>query len=152
MRRKEKEITDMAIITKILNEAQTIRLAMCDEGEPYLVAMNFAYEDGCLLMHSAKEGRKIDVLKKNNRVAFQMDTGVELMLDAQACRCGTKYLSVFGTGRAFFIDEKALKIKALDAIMTKHAGKISFQYPSDLLDRTLVIKVEVDSMTGKKSG
>lgn len=152
MRRKDKEITDKQMIEKILNEAEVIRLAMVDEGDPYLVAMNFAYADGFIYMHSAKEGRKIDVLKKNNKVAFQADTGVELLLKEEACSCGTRYMSIFGTGRTFLIDEKEEKSKALDAIMTKHTGRVGFEYPEKVFEKTLIIKVEIESMTGKKSG
>lgn len=152
MRRSDKVITDKMLIDKILIEAETIRLAMVDEGNPYLVAMNYAYVDGFIYMHSAKEGRKIDILNKNNKVAFQVDTGVELVLKEEACGCGTKYLSVFGTGKAIFIEHKVEKTKALDAIMSKHTGKAGFEYPEKMLEKTLVIKVKIESVTGKKSG
>ena len=106
MRRADKEITDKTLIGKILTEAEVIRLAMVDEGEPYLVAMNYAYVDGYLYIHSAKEGRKIGILSKNNKVAFQTDKDVKSVLEKEACSCGTKYFSVFGTGRAIFIRDK----------------------------------------------
>lgn len=152
MRRSDKEIVDKLLIDKILTEAETIRIAIVDEGSPYLVAMNYAYVDGCLYMHSAREGRKIDILRKNNKVAFQTDTGVELVMKEEACSCGTKYLSVFGTGKAIFVEDKVEKIKALDAIMSKHTGKAGFEYPEKMLEKTLIIKVEIESVTGKKSG
>lgn len=152
MRRKDKEIVDKAFIDKILTEAEVIRIAMVDEGNPYLVAMNYAYIDGCVYMHSAKEGRKIDILKRKNEVAFQTDSGVELVMKEEACSCGIKYLSVVGTGKAIFIEDKAEKTKALDAIMTKYTGKTGFEYPEKMLEITMVIKVEIESLTGKKSG
>jgi uncharacterized protein len=152
MRRTDKEITDIEQIEKILNQAEIIRLAMVDEGEPYLVAMNYVYLDGFLYLHSAKEGRKIDVLKKNNKVAFQTDIETALMINEETWRCTTRYMSVFGTGKALFIDAKDEKKKVLDAIMTKHTGKTEFEYPDNVLDMTLVIKVEIEAMTGKKSG
>jgi nitroimidazol reductase NimA-like FMN-containing flavoprotein (pyridoxamine 5'-phosphate oxidase superfamily) len=152
VRRKDKDITDIQLIEKILKEAEVIRIAMVDEGMPYLVAMNYVYADGSIYMHCAKEGRKIDVLKKNNKVAFQADKDVELLLARDACRCSTKYLSVFGTGHTTFIDEKEEKKQALDALMTRYTGGLSFEYPNEVLERTLVIKVSIDTMTGKKSG
>ncbi len=152
MRRKDKEITDKKLINYILSKAEVIRLAMVDDGDPYLIAMNYAYIDGCLYMHSAKEGRKIDILSKNNKVAFQADTDIELILEEEACSCGAKYLSVFGTGKARFIEDKEEKIKALDLMMTKHTGKVEFEYPEKMLEKTLIIKVEIESLTGKKSG
>lgn len=152
MRRKDKEITDIELIEKVIKEAEVIRIAMVDDGMPYLVAINYAYADGVIYMHSAKEGRKIDILKKNNKVAFQADKDVELRLDKEACRCGTRYLSVFGTGSAFFVTDKEERKIALDAIMTRYTGGLSFEYSEEVLERTLVIKVCIDSMTGKKSG
>lgn len=152
MRRTDKEIKDKTLIDKILTEAETIRIAMVDNESPYLVAMNYAYVDDCIYMHSAKEGRKIDILRKNNRVAFQVDTGVELVIKDVACSCSTKYLSVFGTGKASFVENNRDKEKALDAIMTKHTGKAEFEYPEKALEKTIIIKVKIESMTGKKSG
>ncbi len=152
MRRSDKEITIKTLINKILSEAEIIRIAMVDEGNPYLVAMNYTYADGFIYMHSAKEGRKIDILNKNNKVAFQVDTGVELVLRDEACSCGTKYLSVFGTGKVIFIDDIEEKTKALDSIMSKYTGKVEFEYPEKMLEKTLVIKVKIESLTGKKSG
>lgn len=152
MRRADKEITDKTLIDKILKEAEVIRIAMIDGEDPYLVAMNYAYVDECIYMHSAKEGRKIDILRKNNKVAFQTDTGLEMVLKEEACSCGMKYLSVFGTGKASFVEDKVERIKALDAIMAKHTKKEGFEYPEKVLEKTLIIKVRIDSMTGKKSG
>lgn len=152
MRRKDKEITDRQQIEEILNKAEIIRLAMVDNGLPYIVAMNFAYVDGFIYMHSAKEGRKIDILMKENTIAFQTDTGAELVMKEEACSCGMRYMSVFGTGKAVLIDEKEEKTRALDAIMNKHTGRTGFEYSEKVFERTLVIKVEIESMTGKKSG
>jgi uncharacterized protein len=152
MRRKDKEITEQQEIEKILNDAEVIRIAMVDEGEPYLVALNHAYVDGCIYVHSAKDGRKIDILRKNNKVAFQADTDVKIILKDEASECTTRYLSVFGTGKAVFVDNKEEKTKALDALMVKHTGKGGFEYPEKVFERTLVIKVEIESMTGKRSG
>lgn len=152
MRRSEKEITDRTEIDKILHEAEIIHLAMIDGSSPYLVALNFVYADQALYMHSAREGRKIDILTRNNSVAFQTETGVELVLAKDAWNCSTHYKSVFGTGKAFLIDEKDEKKKALDLLMTKHKGQADYEYPDNVLNRTLVIKVEIDSITGKKSG
>jgi len=152
MRRKDKEILDKELIGKILAEAEIVRIAMCDGTEPYLLPMHYAYLDGCIYIHSAKEGRKIDVLTKNNRVAFQTDTGIELVVNEDACMCGPKYLSVFGTGNTYFVDDKEVKTRALDAIMIKYTGRVGFKYPEKAFEQTLIIKIEIDFLSGKKSG
>ncbi len=152
MRRKDKEITDKTLIEKILKDAEIIRIAMVDDGEPYLVAVNFAFLDGAIYMHSAHEGRKIDILRKNNRVAFQADTNVGLVLSPEAHECTTRYQSVFGTGNAVLLNDREEKVKALDAIMFKHTGQPEHHYPEKVLDKTLIIRIDIDSLTGKKSG
>ena len=152
MRRTDKEITDRQSMENVLKEAEIVRLAMIDDGEPYLVAMNFAYADGALYMHSAREGRKIDALKKNNKIAFQTEIDVKILLKTEASNCTTRYTSVFGTGRAFLLEDRAEAIKALDAIMTKHTGRAGSEYPEKVLDMMLVIRVNIETMTGKKSG
>ncbi len=151
MRRKDKEIYDIDLIKKILNEARIIRIAMCDGNEPYLVAMNFVYMDGSLYMHSAMEGRKIDVLMKNNRVAFQTDIGVELFVEEKACNFSMKYMSIVGIGRAYLINDRDVKINALNGIMEKYTGKAVFEYAESLIEKTLIVKIEIDSLSGKKS-
>ncbi len=152
MRRKDKEITDQKLLEKILNEAEVLHLALVDQGEPYIVPMNFGYQDNCLYLHSALEGRKIEIIKQNNQVAFQMELGVELLLGQEACGSGVRYLSVCGTGKAVLIEELDEKRRGLDTIMTKYTGKTGFEYSSKALEQTLVIKIVICSISGKKSG
>ncbi len=151
MRRKDKEIIDRNVIDKILNEAQIIRIAMVDGTEPYIVAMNYFYMDGALYMHSAMEGRKIDILRKNNRVAFQTETAAELHTGEDACDYSMKYLSVSGMGRVSFIDDDQIKTAVLNGIINKHTGKSGYKFPEAMLGLTLIIKIEIDSISGKKS-
>ncbi len=152
MRRADKEITEISIIEEIINKADVIRIAMVDGDQPYILAMNHVYLDGSIYMHSAKEGRKIDVLKINSRVAFEVDTDVEILLREDACSCSTRYRSVVGTGKVTLIDDIEVKKQVLDAIMKKHTGRDSFEYSEKSFERTLIIKIDIDSMTGKKSG
>lgn len=152
MRRKEKEIVDPIIMNDILDKAQTIKIAMCNENVPYIVAMNFGWENGRIYLHSALEGRKINILGKNNRVAWQTDINVEMVPDDLPCSWGVKYLSLVGSGRALFVESSEEKRHALDLIMSKYSGANDFSYPSSTLDKTCVIRIDVEEMTGKKSG
>ena len=74
MRRKDREVTTVDGIKEILDSCKTACIAMVDGGAPYVVPLNYGYEikDGNLIMyfHCAKEGRKIDILKRNNKVCF----------------------------------------------------------------------------------
>ena len=152
MRRKNKEITDSDNIFEILHKAEVVHLAMVDEKEPYLVSMNYGFKDNALYLHSALEGRKIDILKHNNRVAFTVETDVSLLLGEGACDCTTSYKSVFGTGFASFVEGLEGKAEALNIIMEKHSGRGDYTFPEALLTRTAIIRIDIDSLSGKRSG
>jgi len=150
MRRKEKEITDIKEIEKILKESHVCRLAMVDGDKPYLVPMNFGYHDECLFFHSAKQGRKIDLLKKNPNVCFEFDQLIKFKKAKKACDWGLEYKSIIGSGRAEVLDNLDEKIDALNIIMSQYSDR-TFEYPGEMLEKTIVIKVQIDSMTGKQS-
>ncbi len=104
MRRKEKQITDTERIKQLLEQAQVCRLAMVDQGHPYVVPLNFGYRDGSLYFHSALEGRKINVLKANPHVCFEVDELEKINRAAQACDWGVSFRSVIGTGTARILE------------------------------------------------
>lgn len=150
MRRNEKEIKDIREIEKIINKAIVCRIALCDNDKPYIVPVNFGYRDGCLYIHSAKEGKKIDILKKNNNISFEIDTDVEFVRAEEPCDCTMKYLSVIGSGKAYIVKDLEEKRKALNILVEHYLGS-SHEFSYDQLDMVTIIKVEIESMTGKKS-
>lgn len=153
MRRKDREITDTAIIESILQEALVCRLGLSDKGQPYVVPVNFGYRDNCLFIHCANEGRKLDIIKKNNRVCFEVDIAHEIIRGETPCTWAFKYKSVIGFGTAHIISDAEEKRKGLDVIMQKYSGEPGeFVYPEGSLDRVTIIKVEIETMTGKQSG
>jgi nitroimidazol reductase NimA-like FMN-containing flavoprotein (pyridoxamine 5'-phosphate oxidase superfamily) len=151
MRKSEKEIKDRAQIEDILRRAEVLRIALADGGEPYIVSMNFAYDDGRIYLHSAKEGRKIDMIRKNSRTAFFADIGYEFVLGETACGCTARYSSVFGTGCAVIAEDREEIIKGLDLLTKKYVGAPNHSYPERVLAKTAVIRIDIDYMTGKKS-
>ena len=152
MRRKEKEITDLSGIESIIEKSVVCRLAMSDDGQPYVVPLCFGYADHTLYFHSAGEGRKIEILRKNNRVCFEFDIDPMVVKKGpDGCDWGMKFQSVIGTGRAEFIRDEASKRKALDIIMGQY-GDGPFQYADAKVERTVVIGVRIEEMTGKASG
>ena len=150
MRRKEKEIKSKEEIESVIQKALVCRLAMADENGPYIVPLSFGYRDGALYFHCAKEGRKLDILKKNKRVCFEIDTDHEIVESEKACKWGMKYKSVIGFGNAFFIEDMESKKRALDIIMRHYSGR-SFEFEEKEVNRVVIFKIEIESMTGKRS-
>jgi len=151
MRRKDKEITDVAGIESIIRRSSVCRLAMVDDNCPYVVPLCFGYRDNSLYFHSARNGKKIDVLKKNPHVCFEFDVDGEPIKADNPCEWGMKYESVVGFGKASFVEDIEDKRHALDVIM-KHYSDGVYTYPDARLNHIRVIKVEIEHMTGKRSG
>lgn len=150
MRRIEKQITDPVEIENLLCQCRVCRIGLSENNIPYIVPMSFGYKDNTLYLHSAPEGRKIDMLKKNPHVCFECDILNEVVASDHPCSWGMDYQSVIGFGTASFIDDPEEKKQALNIIMEKYAGK-SFEFPESTIRKTAVINIAISSMTGKRS-
>ena len=151
MRRKDKEIRDIATMEDIIRRASVCRLGLSENGQPYIVPLCFGYKDNILYFHTGHEGKKIDILRKNNNICFEIDIDYELIKAKEACSWSVKYKSVIGFGKALLIEDFESKRKAFDIIMRNYFDG-SFEYPVEAIKNTVIIRVEVESMTGKKSG
>ena len=151
MRRKDKAIVELAEIEEIVRKSLVCRLGLAEENRPYIVPLIFGFKDRTLYFHSAPEGKKIEILRKNSKVCFEFDLDHEVLVDEKACKWGIKYRSVIGFGKASFVEDLEEKRKGLDVIMQHYSGR-SFPYPEPAVENTVVIKVEIESMTGKESG
>ena len=153
MRRKDREITEIEAIRAILDKAKVLHLAMIDGARPYVVPMNYGYAlaDGrlTLYLHSAKEGRKLDILQQNDRVAFVLETDVSPVSGGDIpCKYGEAYASVMGEGTAVLLDDPVQKIEALQILMKTQTGR-EFAFTPAMAESVAVIRVNVDSFTAK---
>jgi len=151
MRREDKEITYPPYIETIIARAIVCRLALSDDGQPYVVPLCYGYKDNTLYLHTAREGRKLDILRKNDRVCIEIDIDCEVVQSDDPCNWSVKYRSVIGFGRASFIVDEEEKQTALN-IITSHYGGEPHAYDAGNVRRTTVIKVALESLTGKHSG
>jgi nitroimidazol reductase NimA-like FMN-containing flavoprotein (pyridoxamine 5'-phosphate oxidase superfamily) len=152
MRRKDKEITNHSEIVSIIRQAHRCHLALCDGDTPYVVPVNYGYDRRSLYVHSAPHGKKIDLLRKNNTVGFSIETDIELLRSEIPCEISQKYRSIIGTGKAILIEEEPDKIKALDIIMRQHGYTGPFEYTPVQLAKVVIIKIEIETLTGKQAG
>jgi hypothetical protein len=150
IRKKEKEVTDVSVMESLLHNAETMRLAFCDGDEPYIVPVSFGYRDGAIFIHSAKEGRKLDIIRRSNKVCFEVDTYKTVKKDLP-CKWTIDYTSVIGLGEAELIEDREEKMKALDVIMAHYGAVPPFEYSEAALSKMLVIRIAVRSMTCKRS-
>ena len=151
MRRQEKQIKDQAEVDAVIKGSRVCRLAMVDGNKPYLVPLNFGYAFPYLYFHSASEGRKLDVIRKNPNVCFEFDEVTKIMKNKEACEWGMAFKSVIGEGLAVLVDDLKEKSHGLGLVMAQYSNR-SFEFPKESLGKTAVIKVTITSITGKQSG
>jgi uncharacterized protein len=154
VRRKDREVTDVNEIIGMIEKCDVCRLAMIDHDKPYIVPMNFGfrYDDGTIILffHCANEGRKIDVLKANPNVCFEMDCSLELIAGSTDCSCSMAYESVIGNGKVEFIEGAEAKTFALTQIMKKYTDRTTFEFDENVLTHLCAFQVVVSDLTGKR--
>ena len=151
MRRKEKEISDQSGIDAIIKKAKVCKLGLVNGDKPYIVPLCFGYQDNTVYFHSSLKGLKIDCIQNNPNVCFEIDLIAETIESEEPCAFSMNYQSVIGFGKAVFIEELDEKRKALAVIMAQYSDK-QFEFPENKVKATAVIKVEIESVTGKQSG
>lgn len=151
MRRKDKQITDREEILSIIRKSTVCRLAMTDGERPYIVPMCFGLDGDRLYFHCATEGTKLDLLRKNPNVCVEFDIDVEVVPSEKACSIGIKYRSVIGFGRAGIVSGEEDIRHGMDAIIRQYGGDPSTMDEA-ILRETAIIRVDIGSLTGKKSG
>ncbi|MGI5818048.1 MAG: pyridoxamine 5'-phosphate oxidase family protein [Armatimonadota bacterium] len=151
MRREDRRIDESEVIEEILRRATVLHLAMVDGDRPYVLPLSYGYDGGAIYLHSASEGRKIEVLRAAPRVCFTVSIDTVLNRGERPCDWSFRYRSVVGEGTVAFVDDGAEKRRGLDALMRQHGGR-GGDYPPGTLDRTTVLRIDISALSGKQAG
>ena len=149
MRRTDREISDRAAIDGIIRRSKVCHLALCDAGQPYVIPLSFGYDGVSLFCHGAGEGRKVDILMKNNRVCFEFEILSDIIPGKEACRWGMGFESVIGFGWARLLEQQEDKRIALGCIMRQYSNQ-EWTFTNEMVSKTLVIRIDIDEITGKR--
>ena len=153
MRRKDRQVLDWDKMLSILDSCDCFRLGLLDDDEVYIVPLNFGYraQNGSLeiFFHCAREGRKLDLIRKNEKVSFEMDTAHFPVKGDAPCSYSFLYQSIIGTGRAFFVEDVEEKLYALDRILS-HYGGSGASLTESQAKSVEVIKIEVADWSCKE--
>lgn len=152
MRRKDLEVTDPAEIWQIIAACDCCRLAFAVAGgAPYIVPLNFGIGDGkSLYFHSASEGRKLDLLRQNPVVGFELDADHRLNPSETPCKCSFRFSSVIGAGAVHEVTDPVEKISALHKIMEHYCGEGKYDFPAEIVRATTILKLEITELSCKK--
>ena len=152
MTRREHQIFDIGKILEILDRSKVIHIGMVDGDEPYVVPMNYGYtyenEKLTIWLHGATTGRKLDIIRKNPKVFFEMECDLVPFDGDVACKYGLSYSSLMGKGIATIIENSEEKQKALSILM-KTQVDMDFEFNEKLASVVGIIKIEVSEFTAK---
>ena len=152
MTRRERQVTDMNEIIRILDTAKVLHLGLVDGDEPYVVPMNYGYimenEKLTIYLHGAPRGRKIDIIRKNPKIFFEADCDITPFEGDVACRYGITYSSIMGRGTAEIIDDIDEKREALTFLMKTQTDK-DFVFDEKIVNIVSVIKLDISEYTAK---
>lgn len=152
MTRRERQIFDIDKILEILDKSKVVHIGMADGDEPYVVPMNYGYtyenEKLTLWLHGATVGKKLDIIRKNPKVFFEMECDLVPFDGNVACNYGISYSSVMGKGIATIVEDSEEKQKGLKVLMKTQVNK-EFDFNEKLASVVAIIKIEVSEFTAK---
>jgi uncharacterized protein len=154
MRRSHQEIKDHRIIEEILEGSELCRLGFVDADRAYVVPFNYGYKDNCIYIHCAAEGKKIELIKKNDQVCIEIDQPFKIEKHDKACSWSMKYRSLIGYGKVIIITDALKKKQGLDIIM-RHNGageETDLNYDTHEIDSLVILEIQILEITGKQSG
>ncbi len=141
-------------INSIIDKCDVCYLGMVDsDNNPYVLPFNFGYENDTIYLHSAGEGKKIDILKQNPNVCVTFSTDHKLFHRHEhvACSYGMRYRSVVAYGKVVFINDFDQKKEVLNIIMRKYTGK-NFDYNPPAVNNVAIYKIEISKIEGRELG
>ena len=155
MRRKERLVTEEADIRRILDACGILHLGLYDEGRIYVVPVNYSYtyEEGklSLFFHGATAGLKKELIEKDSRAGFEMDTGEKVIPHATNPALYTNaYMSIIGSGRITIIRDKEEAKDIMTGFMKQISGK-DWIITDNMLEGCLVYKLEAEEFQAKKN-
>ena len=152
MTKREYKITDEGEIRRVLDSAKVLRLGIAVDNVPYIYPMNYGYtmEDGklSLYLRSAVKGDKLDLLRKNPNVCFELDCDHVPFEGKIACQYGLAYSAISGRGRAVLVEDVEEKMEAMSVLMKTQTGK-DFQFNERLVSIVAVIRLDVTGFSAK---
>ena len=152
MTKRERQITDFNRIRAILDTASVLHLGLAVDNEPYVVPMNYGYtaegEKLTIYLHSAVRGKKLDMIRANPRVFFEMDCDRVPFEGEKPCQYGMVYSSLMGRGTATIVEDVEEKKQAMTLLMKTQTGK-DFTFEDRLVTIVAVIRIDVEEYTAK---
>jgi nitroimidazol reductase NimA-like FMN-containing flavoprotein (pyridoxamine 5'-phosphate oxidase superfamily) len=146
-------IEDRKEIDEIIQACKTCFLGMSENGQPYVLPMNFALEDEYVILHSAPEGRMWETIKANPKVCINWTFGEDLAWQDESVGCSyrVKSKSANVEGEVEFIEDFDEKYRCLQLLMGQYS-KREFKFGKPAVTNVGIFKVRINKITAKEFG
>ena len=157
MRRTDREVTDENKIDNIIEKCNCCRIGLyySEKSQVYIVPLNFGYvkkeEQKIFYFHCAKEGRKIELIQKNPKAGFELDTNYQLKEAEKACGYSAYFQSIIGNGEIHFVTNNEEKVIGLNSIMKHNTGKDNWNFDEKMLNSVCVFKLVIEVLSCKEN-
>jgi len=150
MRRKDKEVTDKELMLDIIHRTDECYLAMSLNDQPYVIPVNYGFDNNTLYIHCALEGKKLDIIKQNPKVCLAFSTDIDIDMRGTAMTWTTHYQSVIAFGKAELVTDLKERQHGMNVFLTHYAGR-GMDFEDKHLAKVMLIKVTISEMTGKSN-
>jgi uncharacterized protein len=153
MRQAKREITDKARVLELLGTCEVGRLGtITTDGYPMIKPVNYVFREGCIYFHSAREGEKIDNIRRSDKVCFEADESLGYVRTGiSPCSAVFRYRSVIVRGRASFVEDETERMGAFAALMKKYEPQGGYDtFLPEKLAITAIVRIEIEEITGKQ--
>jgi len=151
MRKKNQEIKDASTIEEIFRSAHICRIAMVDGDQPYIVPLNYGYAGNHLYFHCATAGRKLDLIRENPRVGFELEQEAALIKGELACDWATSYRSIIGQGSMEILSDFDEIQKGLEVIMRHHGATGPLSFEAKHVSAVAILRLRIETLSAKQS-
>lgn len=152
MNRRDREVTDITEIKRILDTCKVIHIGLHDSDDIYILPMNYGYTldngDLTFYLHGGNRGKKLDLIRQCSNAAFELDCDHELIPREKPCQYAFAYSSIMGKGQIELVEDPQEKMRALTILMECQAGK-HFEFNEKLVSIVSVMKLTVSEYSAK---
>ena len=158
MKRKDREVKELSEICNILDQCTVCTISLpTDEADnqiPYVLPLSFGYEitDGkpVFYFHCAREGRKIDLIRKHGVAGFSVFPTEKIVYDKEiVCKSSCFFSSVIGTGTISVLDHVSEKCHALSVIMKQQVHD-DITFSEVQANAVTILKLTAEAFSGKR--
>ena len=148
---------DLKEMTEVLKNSEVGRLALSDSSKPYIVPLNFLYQNGKIAFHCALGGKKLDIISKNPNCCFEVDEFMGEVSYHYDSLCNLDFDSVLVFGKARIENDERLKLQFFEKLHSKYKelyrkpiSEGGVRFDKTRLHEACCVVIDIEELTGRR--